>query len=89
MYPEEITYNLCFKFLSSIFRMRAVPVIFIHLWTIAVVASHNVTVQEAIKADKPTPIVIWHGMGDNCCHSFSMGRIKQLLEKHIKGDYIC
>jgi len=37
---------------------------------------------------KPTPIVIWHGMGDNCCHSFSMGRIKQILEQHIPGVYV-
>ena len=37
--------------------------------------------------DKPTPIVIWHGMGDNCCHSFSMGRIKQILEQHIPGKF--
>jgi len=27
------------------------------------------------------------GMGDNCCHSFSMGRIKQILEEHIPGVY--
>jgi len=38
--------------------------------------------------NKPTPIVIWHGMGDNCCHSFSMGRIKQILEQHIPGIYV-
>ena len=37
--------------------------------------------------NKPTPIVIWHGMGDNCCHSFSMGRIKQILEEHIPGMF--
>ena len=35
----------------------------------------------------PTPIVIWHGMGDNCCHSFSMGRIKEMLEVHIPGIF--
>jgi len=38
--------------------------------------------------NKSTPIVIWHGMGDNCCHSFSMGRIKQILEEHIPGVYV-
>lgn len=37
--------------------------------------------------NKSTPIVIWHGMGDNCCHSFSMGRIKQILEEHIPGMF--
>ena len=35
--------------------------------------------------DGPTPIVLWHGMGDNCCHSFSMGRIKEMLEQNIEG----
>ncbi len=27
-------------------------------------------------------------MGDNCCHDFSMGAIKRLLEKHIPGVYV-
>ena len=22
------------------------------------------------KNETPTPIVLWHGMGDNCCHEF-------------------
>ena len=30
--------------------------------------------------DKPTPVVIWHGMGDSCCNPASMGRIKQVIE---------
>ena len=29
----------------------------------------------------PLPIVMWHGMGDNCCHSFSMGAIKKVNTK--------
>jgi len=39
-------------------------------------------------ASSPTPIVIWHGMGDTCCYSFSMGRIKSLLESAIPGVYV-
>merc|ERR1712020_640609 len=27
-------------------------------------------------------------MGDNCCHSFSMGRIKEMLEQNIEGVYV-
>ncbi len=27
-------------------------------------------------------------MGDNCCHSFSMGAIKKLLEENIPGVYV-
>lgn len=38
--------------------------------------------------DPPTPVVIWHGMGDTCCYSFSMGRIKKLVEERIPGIYV-
>jgi len=51
--------------------------------------SQNVNGKDNLNGDdKPTPIVIWHGMGDNCCHSFSMGRIKEILEQHIPGVYV-
>ena len=33
----------------------------------------------------PTPLVIWHGMGDCCCNPLSMGSIKSFVEK--KGKY--
>merc|ERR1711997_736695 len=36
----------------------------------------------------PLPIVMWHGMGDNCCHSFSMGAIKKMLEGHIPNVHV-
>ncbi|KAJ8716003.1 hypothetical protein PYW08_013288 [Mythimna loreyi] len=36
----------------------------------------------------PTPIVLWHGMGDTCCVSFSLGGIKLFLEKQIPGVYV-
>lgn len=35
-----------------------------------------------------TPVVLWHGMGDTCCNPISMGSIKTLLEKEIKGVYV-
>ncbi|XP_063597473.1 palmitoyl-protein thioesterase 1-like isoform X2 [Penaeus indicus] len=38
--------------------------------------------------DKPTPLVIWHGMGDTCCFFFSMGHIKKLVEERIPGIYV-
>ena len=41
--------------------------------------------RDNLAVDEPTPIVMWHGMGDNCCHSFSMGRIKEMLEQNIEG----
>ena len=34
------------------------------------------------------PVVIWHGMGDNCCHDFSMGYIKQVIEDNLPGVYV-
>lgn len=37
---------------------------------------------------QPTPVVLWHGMGDDCCHAFSMGAIKKLIEKEIPGVYV-
>ncbi|XP_053628448.2 palmitoyl-protein thioesterase 1 isoform X1 [Cherax quadricarinatus] len=41
-----------------------------------------------VAQDTPTPLVIWHGMGDTCCFSFSMGRIKTLVEERIPGIYV-
>ncbi|XP_051157128.1 palmitoyl-protein thioesterase 1 [Leptopilina boulardi] len=33
----------------------------------------------------PLPVVLWHGMGDSCCFSFSLGAIKKILENEIPG----
>ena len=35
----------------------------------------------ALPAGAPLPVVLWHGMGDNCCLPFSMGAIKQEIAK--------
>ncbi|XP_066581717.1 palmitoyl-protein thioesterase 1-like [Prorops nasuta] len=35
----------------------------------------------------PIPVVVWHGLGDSCCFSFSMGRIKELIEQQLPGVY--
>eukprot|EP00116_Pleurobrachia_bachei_P007417 sb/3467679/ len=42
----------------------------------------------AVGAGDPTPIVLWHGMGDSCCNPLSMGGVKKLMEKHIPGVYV-
>merc|ERR1712038_408773 len=55
---------------------------------LGIVSSQNNNDLEKLAVDEPTPIVIWHGMGDNCCHSFSMGRIKEMLEQNIEGVYV-
>lgn len=36
----------------------------------------------------PTPLVIWHGMGDCCCNPLSMGSIKSFVEKKVSGIYV-
>ncbi|XP_005098447.1 palmitoyl-protein thioesterase 1 [Aplysia californica] len=33
----------------------------------------------------PTPVVIWHGMGDSCCNPLSMGSIKRMIEEKVGG----
>ena len=65
--------------------MRSTLVIVTYACLIKAIFSHDTNENQISQVNSPTPIVIWHGMGDNCCHSFSMGRIKQMLEEHIKG----
>ncbi|CAD5231740.1 unnamed protein product [Bursaphelenchus xylophilus] len=37
----------------------------------------------------PTPVVIWHGLGDSCCNPLSMGRIKKIIEQNgPEGVYV-
>ncbi|XP_054288471.1 palmitoyl-protein thioesterase 1-like isoform X1 [Macrosteles quadrilineatus] len=36
----------------------------------------------------PKPIVIWHGMGDNCCNPLSVGYIKSYIEQQLRGVYV-
>ena len=36
----------------------------------------------------PTPIVMWHGMGDTCCASFSLGHVKRILQQEIPDVYV-
>ena len=35
----------------------------------------------AFPASAPLPVVLWHGMGDNCCMPFSMGAIQAEVAK--------
>ncbi|XP_029161583.1 palmitoyl-protein thioesterase 1 [Nylanderia fulva] len=44
--------------------------------------------EEDGKTDSPVPIVLWHGMGDSCCFSFSLGKIQDVLQKEIPGVYV-
>jgi len=38
--------------------------------------------------DNPRPVVIWHGMGDTCCNPFSMGAVKDEIQRLIPGVYV-
>jgi len=45
--------------------------------------------EEDVKTDgSPAPVVLWHGMGDSCCFSFSLGKIQQILQDEIPGVYV-
>ncbi|VDD90423.1 unnamed protein product [Enterobius vermicularis] len=46
------------------------------------------SVFDFLRETEPTPIVIWHGMGDSCCSQFSMGRIIKILQEYIPGVYV-
>lgn len=37
----------------------------------------------APKNTKALPVVLWHGMGDSCCASYSIGAIKSLIEQKL------
>lgn len=39
-------------------------------------------------AAAPIPVVLWHGMGDNCCNPYSMGRMQQLIEQAVGGGVV-
>ncbi|CAL7933016.1 unnamed protein product [Xylocopa violacea] len=38
--------------------------------------------------ESATPVVMWHGMGDSCCFSFSLGRVKKLIESVVPNVYV-
>ncbi|XP_014213008.2 palmitoyl-protein thioesterase 1-like [Copidosoma floridanum] len=45
-------------------------------------------VYSGVVAESPVPVVLWHGMGDSCCFSFSLGQIRTILEEHLPGVYV-
>lgn len=47
----------------------------------------SIFIYKLVIAD-PVPIVLWHGMGDTCCVSVSLGSFKLFLEKNIPGVYV-
>lgn len=67
--------------------LAAVALVFSSLlwWCEADIAAKELP---AGKSATPVPVVIWHGMGDNCCSPWSMGYIKEFIEKHVPEVYV-
>ncbi|PVV05145.1 hypothetical protein BB560_000343 [Smittium megazygosporum] len=34
------------------------------------------------------PVVMWHGLGDDCCNELGMGKVKSWIEEEIPGAYV-
>lgn len=49
---------------------------------------HTATNTTIAPESGPTPIVMWHGMGDSCCNPMSMGYVQKMFEKSIPGVYV-
>lgn len=62
--------------------------IFIVLISLCANTGHCLREEGDGKSDSPVPIVLWHGMGDSCCFSFSLGKIQEILQNEIPGVYI-
>ena len=43
---------------------------------------------DATAKPAPVPLVMWHGMGDNCCDPGTMGRLKKFVESAVPGLYV-
>lgn len=57
---------------------------------IAVSAAHAVSPSKLLlkQRERYLPVVLWHGMGDSCCHPQSMGAIARLIEKELPGIFV-
>ncbi|XP_075995762.1 palmitoyl-protein thioesterase 1 isoform X2 [Genypterus blacodes] len=62
-------------------RMR--PVLLWFLLSVPVLLTAGSPVNRS--ANGTVPLVLWHGMGDNCCNPFSMGAIKKMIEEEVPG----
>lgn len=37
----------------------------------------------AVRNDSSLPVVLWHGMGDSCCASYSIGYVAKLISDSL------
>jgi len=42
----------------------------------------------SVGSSSPTPVVLWHGMGDTCCNPESIGYIESIIKAQIPDVYI-
>ena len=40
---------------------------------------------QSIAVTPQLPVVMWHGMGDSCCASYSLGAVKKRIEQVLEG----
>ena len=51
----------------------------------SVLLSFLLSFQTSVAWGSPLPVVLWHGMGDSCCASFSIGAIQGAIEEALPG----
>ncbi|GAU99482.1 hypothetical protein RvY_10480-3 [Ramazzottius varieornatus] len=54
---------------------------------ISVISSTSGNSQPTKGGATPTPIVMWHGMGDSCC-ARGIGGIQKMIEANISGVFV-
>lgn len=78
--------DMAWPLLSSFFILSVLS------WILIVIPSISAKNREKIlhkknKTSIPTPIVMWHGMGDSCCGR-GIGGLQKMLEANISGVFV-
>ncbi|KAI9323209.1 palmitoyl-protein thioesterase 1 [Dichotomocladium elegans] len=55
---------------------------------VIVIACYALNLIRSIEAKAYLPVVLWHGMGDNCCNPESMGRVVDLIQALLPGTFV-
>eukprot|EP00124_Ichthyophonus_hoferi_P001474 Ihof_evm17s77 gene=Ihof_evmTU17s77 len=57
----------------------------VFMFVLVVTQAAALVLEKPVGYEETLPVVMWHGMGDNCCHPGSMGNIKKMIEAEL-GD---
>jgi len=68
--------------------MNSIKTITFYSFLLTATISSSLCQETTTEGSSYTPIVMWHGMGDTCCLSFSLGAIKEKLETALPGVYV-